>query len=803
MNLDLTLFMISDWQVGTGTGAPGYLNRLVQRDWHGDGETPGLPIVPAKTLVGVWRDSCEVAAYALDAGPVGVWHEWVDFLFGGQYKADQHALRPAALIVEGALRLPGRLTELLPARPQVAMAATFRKPGVAIDLGTGTAKRDMLRFEELARAGVTLTGKARIEGFEGLDGRQRRAVVTLLGAGARLLETIGGKRRRGAGRCLLTVTGEGFPAEVTLPQGDEIASPPAGRPYTVEDRPAPVPAGIGQGWECAELIITVKEPVLVAATVEGNLVSGAGHIPGWCLMPEVARRLGGPAHALVRTGDLVVTAAMPLSPAGEPTLPVPRVLAHEKGDPAKVVGSRVHGPVKGGKPYRDGYVMRDGRRVMKPLFTVRMHNTISDAEQRPLRKIGGVYIYRALAAGTRLRAEVRVRAGVLEPGWEQKLSEPGLWRVGRSAKDDYGKVTVEARRTGAPPPRDEARDVLRVWLLSDLLIRDERLRPSTRPEDVARALESALARAGAPGVKLTPMFAAVPPQRRDADPSVTVADGETVTGERAGTSDGSSVQGGGAEERRGVSMALATSRTESWHRGWGLPRPTLYGLAAGSCLTFAVAGGPIGAEALAEVRTAGIGERRAEGFGQVEFNHPVLDGPPPGDVPEQPAASAPKPEAELIAPGEEGYETARVYERAAWRSAIYRAAEAISGDPSRRGEVTPDGPSNSQLNNLREIAADLPSDMTADRLRWLMRKKEGRPSWPAPAIKAVTDLFTVPDQVWNLLKLPEDKLVVTTDGKRVLRDELRPEAIRVLLNACLREHARADASARDEGGEDE
>ncbi|MEV5412902.1 RAMP superfamily CRISPR-associated protein [Thermopolyspora sp. NPDC052614] len=805
MNLDLTLFMISDWQVGTGTGAPGYLDRLVQRDPRGDGTTPGPPIVPAKTLVGVWRDSCELAAYALDAGPIGVWHEWVDFLFGGQYKAEQHALRPAALIVDGALRPPGRLTDLLLTRPQVALAATFRKPGVAIDPVTGTAKAEMLRFEELARAGVTLTGKARIEGFEDLDGRQRRAVVTILGAGARLLETIGGKRRRGAGRCLLTVTGDGFPDEVTLPQHGEIASPPAGRPYTVEDRPEPAPGGTSQGWECAELTITVEQPVLVAATVEGNLVSGADHIPGWCLMPEVARRLGGPAHALVRTGDLVVTAATPLSPAGEPTLPVPRVLKHAKGNPSKVIGSRMRGPVEGGKPYRDGYVTLDGRWVSKPTFTVRMHNTISDAEQRPLRRIGGVYIYRALACGTRLRAEVRVRAGALGPAWERKLSGPEHWRVGRSAKDDYGKVKVEARRIEAPPSRAEARRVLRVWLLSDLLVRDERLRLSTRPEDVARALQSALARAGAPGVQLTPVLDMVPPQRNDADASPMTSGAATTA--RQGIEHGGPgpvVRDGEAGPATlGVPMALGTSRTESWHRGWGLPRPTLYGLAAGSCLTFTVAGGTIAAEALAEVRAAGVGERRAEGFGQVEFDHPVLDGPQPGDAPDEPAVPNPGPEARPIAPGEQGHETARVYERAAWRAAIYRAAETISGDPACRRQVTPDGPSNSQLNNLRELAADLPSATIEARLAWLTRKKEGRPSWPESAVKTVTDLFTAPDRVWTLLDLPEGELVVTTDGRRALRDELRPEAIRVLLNACLREHARAEASARDEGGEHE
>lgn len=778
MELELSLRMLSDWQIGTGTGAPGYLDRLVQRDARAGGHAPGPPIVPAKTLVGVWRDACELAAYALDSGPEGVWHEWVLFLFGGEYTTEGTTrLRPAALVVEGTLRLPPRLDDLLRHKPQVALATTFRKPGVRIDPVTGSAVPRMLRLEEMARGGVTLLGRARIERFEDLDHGRRQAALTLLCAGARLLETIGGKRRRGPGRCRLTVTGAGFPSEVTLPEDGEVPAPPYPRPYAVPDHVEAAPAKSASGWERAELIMTVEEPVLVAATVEGNLVTGARHIPGWCLMPEVVRRIGGPAHALVRTGDLVVTAATPLSEKGEPTLPVPRVLMHRKGDPARIAGNALYDAPKGLKPCREGYVTQSGELVM-PSLTVRMHNTISDAEQRPRRKVGGVYIYRALAAGVRLRAEVRVRAGALPPRWEKKL--PGSWRIGRSSKDDYGKVDVKARPVAAPPPGREADELLRVWLLSDLLVRDERLRPSTDPAVVARALQRALANAGAVGVTLTPVGRdGLPESANDA-----AADQKPATADTSGTGR--------------LPMTIGASRTESWHRGWGLPRPTLYGLAAGSCLTFAVKGGPISAEALAEIRTAGVGERRAEGFGQIECDHPLLEWRPPADEPNKSPVEPQEPAPPLIQPGEDGHETARVYERAAWRAAIYRAAEAISGDKNSRARVLPEGPSSSQLNQLREIAADPSSPAVTARLAWLMRAKEGRPEWPKAAKEAVTALFTPPDHVWTLLDLPEDDLVVTTDGGRVLRDELRPEAIRVLLNACLREHAREEERARDE-----
>ena len=43
----------SDWHIGTGAGVPGDLDAVVRRD------ADGLPVVPARTVVGLWRDGCE------------------------------------------------------------------------------------------------------------------------------------------------------------------------------------------------------------------------------------------------------------------------------------------------------------------------------------------------------------------------------------------------------------------------------------------------------------------------------------------------------------------------------------------------------------------------------------------------------------------------------------------------------------------------------------------------------------------------------------------------------------------------
>jgi CRISPR-associated protein Csx10 len=70
--------LVTDWHVGTGAGRPGELDRLVARD------ADDLPYIPAKTLIGVWRDGCERIAFGLDDGKYGPWCDWLDEIFGDE-----------------------------------------------------------------------------------------------------------------------------------------------------------------------------------------------------------------------------------------------------------------------------------------------------------------------------------------------------------------------------------------------------------------------------------------------------------------------------------------------------------------------------------------------------------------------------------------------------------------------------------------------------------------------------------------------------------------------------------------------
>lgn len=97
--IEITITMQSDWHVGTGMGR-GELDSVVQRD--GD----NLPYIPGKTLTGILRDSCEQVALGLDNGQTrGLWHGWINFIFGDQPALAQGAIEPEprpALIAIGS-----------------------------------------------------------------------------------------------------------------------------------------------------------------------------------------------------------------------------------------------------------------------------------------------------------------------------------------------------------------------------------------------------------------------------------------------------------------------------------------------------------------------------------------------------------------------------------------------------------------------------------------------------------------------------------------------------------------------------
>ena len=140
----IRLEMKSDWHIGTGAGIPGSVDALLARD----GE--GLPCVPAKTLVGIWRDALETLTLGLDKGDDTnkVWQKWVDVILGSQPNqlkqaevqelANQDKLRPRPSILSiQPARLNENLRNAIKGDKQLEQALTFIKPNTKIKVKFG------------------------------------------------------------------------------------------------------------------------------------------------------------------------------------------------------------------------------------------------------------------------------------------------------------------------------------------------------------------------------------------------------------------------------------------------------------------------------------------------------------------------------------------------------------------------------------------------------------------------------------------------------------------------------------------
>lgn len=766
------LTMESDWHVGSGMGRPGNIDRLIARD------AENLPFVPAKTLRGIWRDACERLCLGLDDGRVGAWSRLVDLLFGSQPAlgpndpTGRHG-DPAEVPLESAVQIrsaviPSPLREQLVGndRRLLRQALTFVKPGVKIDRRSGSAQTDFLRFEEVARKDMILEAECRLL----VDETTREVASALLIASAKLVERLGGKRRRGLGRCRLEILDAD--TDAALEWLERITSPPTWSPGKESDTLSDARhiAQQADPWICVPLVLRLQGPLAVSYRTTGNVVETLDFVPGSYLLPHVTRTLSGlglDVRSAVQSGDVCVLPAYP-EVDGERGQPAPMALFAPKGgkgleDPADVVNRLLQAERADStqlKQIREGYVSAQPTKVYKTPITVRTHNTVEDQPQRPTSDVGGVYTYEAIACNDQgspvvLRSELRIRKSLadrLGANWWNRLN--GEVSLGRSKKDDYGSVRLNAESATdwRSSPRNIGSDLF-VWLLSDTLIRNPRL----RSEPTAACLGEELSR------------------------------------------------------RLGVSLRLRNSsnsqldelvrirRLDTWHVGWGLPRPSLVALQAGSCMVFQ-AEGAIDPEKLARLEASGIGERTAEGFGQICFNHPLITEP----LKQDPAVSTAKNDSressqpQPIAANDPAFAFAQLLERECWKQEIRRACLAFANSAeNRKSELgwaakgEQGQPPMSQLGGLRGQLAMLRS--TADRqqvIKWLdhlagnNRRKD---KWPS--IAKVKKFIESDSSIWEIIET-DGWPTLTTNARAELRQELWALAVRTFFDACIRAHKR-------------
>lgn len=589
--IEITITMQSDWHVGTGMGR-GELDSVVQRD--GD----NLPYIPGKTLTGILRDSCEQVALGLDNGQTrGLWHGWINFIFGDQPALAQGAIEPEprpALIAIGSAHLDPKLKAAFQGKKQLQEAIAFMKPGVAIDAITGTAKKDFLRFEEVVRLGAKLTAEVELNLPDNLSETNKKVIAGILASGAKLTERLGGKRRRGNGRCELKFSGYSDQQIQWLKDNyQSVDQPPKYQQNKLQsagDNPEQQPP-----WHIIPLTIKTLSPVVLPARTVGNVVECLDYIPGRYLLGYIHKTLGEyfDVSQAIAAGDLIITNAT-IKIDGKAGRATPFCLFGEKLDGGLGKGKGVYNRFQESEPdgiqlkgERGGYVgqfeqeqrnLPNTGKINSELFT---HNTIQDDVQRPTSDVGGVYSYEAIIAGQTFVAELRLPDSLVKQitsknkNWQAQLK--ATIRIGQSKKDQYGKIEVTSGNSADLPKPTGNNKTLSIWFLSDILLRGDRLNFNATPDDLKKYLENAL------DIKLK--------ERSDNDL---------------------------------ICIALRSQRTESWQVRWGLPRPSLVGWQAGSCLIYDIESGTVNAEKLQELMITGIGDRCTEGYGQIGFNDPLL-----------------------------------------------------------------------------------------------------------------------------------------------------------------------------------
>lgn len=509
----ITVHFESDWHIGSGSSMPGAADRGLRRDHD------GFPYVPAKTMVGILRDTAERLVAGADHQKV--WESALLHLFGSPARPACLRLRP--------LRFAEPVRNWAKKNSRVLPHLTASRVGIAIDSETMAAETDKLFLTEVGRPGTALTGEFSLACADRASDDHQRA-QHLLEASVAHVSSIGGSRRRGLGDCRVEVEFDTTSDDVPTVKGTRF-----------------------------RLVLQLETPVLVVDSVRSNIRTGLPFIPGSALLgPIIARLRGGWAAHLtaVQQGRIIVRDARPMGSSGDRSAPVPLYWTRPKRSSG---GSIWTSPQRGFKGIKNSTAVRAVNpgevEILSDSLAYTSHATIDDVRQRPTADVGGVYVNSAIPAGSVLVSE-------LVGDTDLELPQAFDIEVGASKKDDFGSIRVAVEPV---PERDAAMEAGREHVLvfvSDAIFYDDNLMPAPTIDGIEAAIQRVI-----PGTRVLRDGAIVRQTRRD---------------------------------------------------GWSAnrqPRSSAVCVAAGSVVPFLLPEdhhGPI------EIR--GLGERIAEGFGEVEVD---------------------------------------------------------------------------------------------------------------------------------------------------------------------------------------
>lgn len=567
----------SDWHIGTGAGIPGSVDRQVLRD------TQGLPYVPGKTLTGILRDAAEFVADIRG----GSFRDLPSKIFGSQPESESCA--SSAKIGISSAEFPGEIRDYILLN-DFTSALFYVQPGIKIDNETGCTEEDHLFSIEKVRRGCVLY--AEVVFMEELSDDEMK----LLNDAVKAVRRIGGKRRRGAGLCNLRwVSGIN---EQELHAGFSLQN------FGSQNFDAPLKLKVR---------LTNLQPLIIAFKALGNTIQSETEIPGYMLLSYYVNKIFAPLgkermQKAVMNNEIIVSNFLP-ELDGYEALPVPLCMAEKKE--SKELVNRLVTEAAGNeqmKDIRSGYIrVQPGEMIYYSAGihkSTRTHNTVEDELQRPDETTGGLFTYESIDAGQKFIGTVRIGESLLndiiQSGEKEKIFSAlsrDIHKIGRSSKDEYGKVIIET--ISQAETESESAGLLHgkylvVYLKSDLLLKDEYNGYSARLDDVKKALSEKL------GVILDDI-----PQSEWEE------------------KDGSNISPLGGTRGH----CVRTGRRDSWQTVWTLPRPSLVYFREGSIFVFKAADPEHWSAEKAKTLTQnGLGERLAEGYGQIMINPDFICG---------------------------------------------------------------------------------------------------------------------------------------------------------------------------------
>ncbi|MCP4702797.1 MAG: hypothetical protein GY862_38950 [Gammaproteobacteria bacterium] len=345
--------------------------------------------------------------------------------------------------------------------------------------------------------------------------------------------------------------------------------------------------------------VTLEEEVIIsrrAATLGGqgslDYLTGAAFlgVSARVLYPVLSRE---DAYTVFHSGKVRFGNALLLSPQGQPVYPVPLCWHTDKDygqdlkDGMVLRHKKIHNnrfEPKGRKSLGNGYITLDGC-YYRPQTVLRMKTAINPQTGRA--NEGQLFGYAGLAAGLRFRFALSADEDIPKELFDRVTdSLTGTVRIGRSRSAEYGRVRVAVENSVESLSVSHEKNVVVLWLLSDMALTDDWGQPALTPEPAHFGL----------------------PRESNADNSF-----------------------------------IRTRRYAPFNAYYRKREQERAVLCMGSVLTFNVPSG-FDARALAKKLEHGVGLHREAGLGKIWVNPPLLADPQPAFekrkdiVPEQPGA---------------------------------------------------------------------------------------------------------------------------------------------------------------------